>query len=463
MAVDEIGGEHRITAPLVLSIAGTVWYAVIWGMGLVGCIAARKRYRLRPRSPTSTAPASSAPGVSILRPLRGLDTNLYENLESAFLQEYNNYEIILSVADENDQALPVVRDLLAKYPNVNARVIIGDENVGINPKVNNLIRPYREAKHDILWVLDSNVTVAPGTLARAVDILHPPSPSPTPSRRRIALVHHVPFAFAHQPTLGSRIEEAFLNTNHAKMYIAINTLAVDSCVMGKSNLYRRSDLERVDGTLKPISKTVDDGQPHTRGLLAFGRFLAEDNMIAGALWHELDLRHDLSCDVAHNAIGNMTLSDYVWRRVRWIRVRKHMTLAATMTEPLTETFMLSIIASASFRYLFGIPPWLFLPLHYVAWIFVDLDVYASLAGYPLPSSKRWPFLAAWAARELMAFPIWLTAVVGNEVEWRGRKYQVLANGQVARSSGGGGLFGWLRVGRGRPEADAYEPLAQSDD
>lgn len=40
MAVDEIGGEHRITAPLVLSIAGTVWYAVIWGMGLVGCIAA---------------------------------------------------------------------------------------------------------------------------------------------------------------------------------------------------------------------------------------------------------------------------------------------------------------------------------------------------------------------------------------------------------------------------------------
>lgn len=247
------------------------------------------------------------------------------------------------------------------------------------------------------------------------------------------------------------------------MYIAINTLAVDSCVMGKSNLYRRSDLERVDGTLKPISKTVDEGQPHTRGLLAFGRFLAEDNMIAGALWHELDLRHDLSCDVAHNAIGNMTLSDYIWRRVRWIRVRKHMTLAATMTEPLTETFMLSIIAAASFRYLFGIPPWLFLPLHYIAWIFVDLDVYASLAGYPLPSSKRWPFLAAWAARELMAFPIWLTAVVGNEVEWRGRKYQVLANGQVARSSGGGGLFGWLRVGRGRPEADAYEPLAQSDD
>jgi len=57
--------------------------------------------------------------------LKGLDTNLYENLESTFIQEYPNYEIIMSVADEYDQALSVITDLLVKYPNVNARVIIG--------------------------------------------------------------------------------------------------------------------------------------------------------------------------------------------------------------------------------------------------------------------------------------------------------------------------------------------------
>ena len=68
---------------------------------------------------------SSVPGVSILRPLKGLDTNLFENLESSFKQEYPNFEILLSVADEHDKALPVVYELLAKYPNVNARVIIG--------------------------------------------------------------------------------------------------------------------------------------------------------------------------------------------------------------------------------------------------------------------------------------------------------------------------------------------------
>jgi ceramide glucosyltransferase len=63
--------------------------------------------------------------VSILRPLKGLDTNLYENLESTFTQEYPNYEILLSVADAHDQALPVVRELIVKYPRTRARIIIG--------------------------------------------------------------------------------------------------------------------------------------------------------------------------------------------------------------------------------------------------------------------------------------------------------------------------------------------------
>ena len=80
---------------------------------------------MRPRSPLATAPPNSVPGVSILRPLKGLDANLYENLESTFTQEYPNFEIILSVADEQDQALPVARDLISKYPSTNARIIIG--------------------------------------------------------------------------------------------------------------------------------------------------------------------------------------------------------------------------------------------------------------------------------------------------------------------------------------------------
>ncbi len=81
---------------------------------------------MRPRSPLAGAPASVVPGVSILRPLKGLDTNLYENLESTFTQEYPNYEILFSVADENDQALFVVEELIAKYPQVKVEIVIGE-------------------------------------------------------------------------------------------------------------------------------------------------------------------------------------------------------------------------------------------------------------------------------------------------------------------------------------------------
>jgi ceramide glucosyltransferase len=304
--------------------------------------------------------------------------------------------------------------------------------VGVNPKVNNLVRPYWEAANDILWVLDSNVMVGPGTLARSVDALIGPTLLPCSiSQKRVSLVHHVPFAFASESSIGSKLEEAFLNTNHAKMYLAINIVAIESCVVGKSNLYRRSDIERLNGTLKPIvPKDGGASQPAGSGLHIFGRYLAEDNMIASALWHELGTRHDLSCDVVCNVVGSMTLSDYIWRRVRWIRVRKHMVLTATLLEPFTEALVLCAVGSASLYYLFGIPPWITFILHFSCLLYVDLDVCASLAGPTSPTLIRWEFIAAWAAREVLALPIFLLAIFGDEVSWRGNRYRVLRNGEV---------------------------------
>jgi ceramide glucosyltransferase len=384
----------------------------------------------------------------------------------------------MSVADEHDQALAVVNELLAKYPGVNAQVIIGtsnlptfsilslasstgEETAGVNPKVNNLVRSCRLAQNDILWILDSNVSIAPGTLARSVDALTRPSATTPNSGRRIALVHHVPFAWSSEPTFGSRVEEAFLNTNHAKMYLAINAVAIDSCVVGKSNMYRRSDLDRVNGTLRPIPSSAikQDGEC---GLPVFGRFLAEDNMIASALWHELGDRHDLSCDVARNAVGRMSLGEYLRRRVRWIRVRKRMVTAATIVEPFTESLLLGFIAATSIRRIFAVPWWISMIIHYIWWVAVDLDVYASLAGHPIPSASLYDFLCAWTVRELLALPVWAWAIVGDDVEWRGNTYRVLRNGEVERvfkdsSSMSRGAMNY-EAGNG-----LYEPVSQIND
>lgn len=319
----------------------------------------------------------------------------------------------------------------------------------MNPKVNNLMRPYKTAKYDILWVLDSNVLVDPGTLARGVDALQVPKPG----KRTIGLVHHVPFARRMEQTFGSRVEEAFLNTNHAKMYIALNILAIDSCVTGKSSMYRKSDIECVNADLSTPKHTQTSVEPREGyGLPAFGRFMAEDNMIGMAIWHELGMRHDLSCDIAENAIGRMSFMDYVWRRVRWIRVRKKMVLPATILEPLTESVVVGILTAWALRLLLGFPAWLFLLVHFSFWLLVDLDVYASLAGHPVPRSDQWPFFCAWVTRELCALPIWALGVVGSTVSWRGKTYEIMRNGEARRVDDD-------NMGR-KGRRDHYEPLSQ---
>lgn len=76
---------------------------------------------------TCALPDNQIPGVSILRPLRGLDANLYENLESSFQQAYplDRFEIIFSVAEPDDQAIRIVNTLIQQYPHVQATLIVG--------------------------------------------------------------------------------------------------------------------------------------------------------------------------------------------------------------------------------------------------------------------------------------------------------------------------------------------------
>lgn len=71
-------------------------------------------------------PEASVPGVTIIRPLCGLDNNMFNTLESMMRLDYPNYEVIFALQDDNDEALPVVRMVMDKNPDVDARVIISE-------------------------------------------------------------------------------------------------------------------------------------------------------------------------------------------------------------------------------------------------------------------------------------------------------------------------------------------------
>ncbi|KAI9489440.1 glucosylceramide synthase [Zychaea mexicana] len=373
-------------------------------LSLTHAVFSQTRYTRKP-SPLSSKLGQDAPGVSILRPLKGVDLELTDNLISSFEQRYPKFETIFSVAKEDDPAVPVVRQLMKEYPDAECRLIIGDRQVGINPKVNNMVKSYESAKYDIIWILDSNVHVDRDTLGRSVDELMEPG---------VGLVHHLPVAM--QPTsYAAEVEHLFLDTNHAKMYLAINQVGIASCVMGKSNLYRRSDLDRAGG------------------LGAFAQFMAEDNIVGEALWHQ-GLRHRMSADSACQVLGHITPSEYCRRRARWVRLRKYIVTSATLTEPFTESILCILMGATGANILFGTSIFWYFLFHWCAWFVNDYALYRTLvhtASYARKSHRPLGpcrFARAWLSREVLALPLYLYAMVGTRITWRGQDYHCLRDG-----------------------------------
>ena len=108
------------------------------------------------------------PPVSILKPIRGLDRETYENYASFCVQDYPEFEIIFCVSDGSEPAIPVIEKIIRDFPKRSIRLLIGSEPLGVSDKVNKMCRMVREARYDLLLVSDSDVRVEPGFLRDVV-------------------------------------------------------------------------------------------------------------------------------------------------------------------------------------------------------------------------------------------------------------------------------------------------------
>jgi ceramide glucosyltransferase len=100
-----------------------------------------------------------APPASILKPVRGVDRDAYENFASYCRLNYPEYEMIFAVTDANDQVVPVIEKLQRDFPERQIRMVTSIERLGENNKVNNLCRLVKEAKYDLLVMTDTDVRV----------------------------------------------------------------------------------------------------------------------------------------------------------------------------------------------------------------------------------------------------------------------------------------------------------------
>lgn len=410
----------------------------------------------------------------------------------------------------SDPAYPILEQLVRDFPSFDVKILVEAqdpvlhgpdghvENLGPNPKIRNISRAYREANSDIIWIIDCNVWVATSVLGRMVDKLSGFAPQGQ-KVKPFKFVHHMPLLIdtvdytknaASQEALlastgtaldlgtmdtseslttrawnhgGGRLDEMFMSTTHVKFYGAINSVGVAPCIVGKSNMFRKSHLDQVTSS----SKAPLPGVPtRPTGVDHFSFNICEDHLIGDLLWKSNIpgfLNHGIVWgDLVIQPMAGMSVSSYAARRVRWLRARKFTVLIATLVEPGVE----SIVCCAYFAFALTTLPWfnrncgisqtwttaacIWLAAM-AAWMTVDWFTFQHLhTGKSMQIDENTPkfakgtlvrngmnkrpfreWLPAWVGREVLALPIWTVAVLlGTTVSWRGRVFSVNMDGAV---------------------------------
>lgn len=235
---------------------------------------------------------TARPIVSVLKPVCGLDDELFENLASFAELPDTSYEVILSVERSDDPALAVIERVRDAYPDAPFKLVVGEVFLPkANPKVERLIAATRHARGEILFISDSNVRIDPSDIAKTIALFDDP---------RIGLVSN-PFVASGAKTLGAALESLHLLTFVLPGNVLADAAGVP-CVVGKSMAIRREVLERIGG------------------FGAFANVLAEDQAIALAV-HATGSRLALAPIVVRNVVIHRTVSRALDRQIRWNKIR----------------------------------------------------------------------------------------------------------------------------------------------
>ena len=339
-------------------------------------------------SDSTTGSFETYPAISILKPLKGLEDNLFDNLESFCIQDYPEYEIVCSLQDPNDPAYKVAQKIKDRFPDKNISIITEPCNQGLNPKINNLIPAYRHAKHPCILISDSNVKVDKNYLK---SIVKPFEDS------RVGLISNLIRGMGGK-TLGSLFENLHLNS-----FILGNVCLLDKylgiqCVVGKSMLMRKTDLEAIGG------------------LQAFNDVLAEDHLI-GERIKERGQKIIISNYMVNNANDYSELRKFMNRHTRWGKMRWKIGGVKYFSELITNPVFISFL-----------PLFFWGPRKETLSMNLSVCLIKVLGDYYLgkkiqASLNPLAYLLS-PAKDLLIGLIWFIPLGSDTVVWRGNRYQI---------------------------------------
>ncbi|KRZ80132.1 Ceramide glucosyltransferase-B [Trichinella papuae] len=329
---------------------------------------------------------NSLPGVSIIKPLVGVDSNLISNLTTFFFLNYPKYEILFCVHDASDSSLPIVRSLVEKYPHVPAKVFIGGTTVGLNPKINNMMPGYVAAQYQLILISDSGLRMKKEALLDMVMAM----------REDTAVVTQLPFTYDRKG-FAAMLEKVYFGTAHARIYLTAHALGI-VCSTGMSSLLRKSVLDEAGG------------------IQAFGKYIAEDYFFAKNAKSK-GWKCAISSLPALQNSGICSVTHFHDRLTRWARLRFAMLPYTVVLEPLQECILLGVLTMPAASYIFGWNCAIFFLAHVFCWLFLDCVLLSIVQGYCVTCGQM-RLLFAWLYRELSASSVFVRAAWNQTIHWR---------------------------------------------
>lgn len=319
------------------------------------------------------------PGITVLRPVCGVENYIQDTLRSTFEYSYAGpVELLFCVQSADDPIVPIVNDLLAEFPDVDARLLIGDDRISGNPKLNNLVKGWSAAKYDYILMSDSNVLLPPDYLERLV----------ARWTKGTGLVTSPPAGILPE-NFWARFECAWLNTYQDRWQLGSEFVG-NGFAQGKMLFWRR-DL-------------VDAGG----GLAELGKEMAED-IASTKLVRRAGLKVRLLSQPLPQPIGHREFGEVWKRQARWAKVRRLGVPVYFWAEILTGALIPTLA-----MLLIGGPVVSLIPMMLVVWYGAEWAL-ARTGGWPASPLD----IAAWILRDLCLPVLWGSAWFGRGFEWRG--------------------------------------------
>src|SRR4051812_8555880 len=352
---------------------------------------------------TRKASTAAALPVSILKPLKGRDPEMYESFRSHCVQEYPEFEIIFGVNSAADEAVPLVEQLQSEYPQRQIRLVVCAKKLGANGKVSSIVQTLEHARYGHVIINDSDIRVPADYLRKVMANFGNGAHG---GGRRVGMVTCL-YRAVPAGTLWSRLEGLGVAADFIPG--ALTSRLIEGGVhfgLGSTLAMDREALKAIGG-MEPLVDYLADDYELANGMVKAGYRVA------------------LAKVVVETFLPAYNFSQYFHHQLRWGRTvrssRPGGYVGLVVTFGLFWSALLAIAAHAAF--------WSWWVLGFV--VVLRMLVLAFSAGAVLRDGNALRNFWLLPIADLLSPVIWVCSVFGRKIVWRGEEF-VLEKGKLRR-------------------------------